>query len=74
MTTSEKCEHGMCMCTKPYAASTRATSTAPLDPNAAYCSPRCEAMEGRGALGDGACECGHPQCDAEADAGIPPMM
>ena len=74
MITTEKCAHGVCGCMKPYSAQTRATSTARLDPEAPYCSRRCEEQAGRGALGDDACECGHPECEAGASAGIPPMM
>ena len=73
MTTRDKCAHEMCACAKPYSPQTRAASTAPLDPNAEFCSPRCATQAGCGPMGEGACECGHPQCDADADAGIPPM-
>jgi len=73
MIMSQKCAHEMCACIKPYSPQIRATSTSPLDPNAEFCSKRCAEMASRGPMGDGACECGHPECEAGADAGIPPM-
>ncbi|HEX3463605.1 MAG TPA: hypothetical protein VHS78_06080 [Candidatus Elarobacter sp.] len=74
MTSSpEQCAHDACLCTRPYPKEALATSTQRLDPNAEFCSPRC-ADRANGEPGDGACLCGHPQCDRAADEGIPPMQ
>jgi len=74
MTATEKtCAHDACRCTRPYSKQTQAASTAPIDPNGQFCSRRCE-EQSAGAVGDDGCECGHPQCTASADAGIPPMQ
>ena len=69
----ETCAHELCFCTKPYSPQVRALSTAPLDPNAQFCSKRCEEMAA-GTPGDDNCECGHAQCTGNADTGIPPMQ
>lgn len=68
------CAHDVCLCTRPYSAQVQAASTAPIDPDGTYCSRRCEESDADGPAGDGGCLCGHPQCDAAADVGIPPMQ
>ena len=73
MTTPETCAHVACLCTRPYSKQTQAASTEPIDPNGEFCSKLC-AARAKGEPGDGACLCGHPQCQAPADAGIPPMQ
>ncbi len=73
MTTTATCAHDACLCTRPYSAQTQAASTERLDPDGEYCSRRCEEAAA-GPRGDGACLCGHPECQASADAGIPPMQ
>ncbi|MBV8369721.1 MAG: hypothetical protein JO036_12450 [Candidatus Eremiobacteraeota bacterium] len=72
--TTPTCEHHACLCTRPYPKQAQAQSTAPIDPNGEYCSRRCGEQEATGPLGDGGCQCGHPQCQQVADTGIPPMM
>ena len=73
MTTTETCEHKSCSCTRPYSPQIRAAGTERIDPNATYCSRRCE-EQARDPIGGDFCECGHPPCQAAADAGFPPMM
>jgi hypothetical protein len=73
MTTPETCAHESCRCTKPYSARTRAASTSPLDPGAAYCSRRCEEMASEDIHADG-CECGHPECTPQSYVDVPPMQ
>jgi hypothetical protein len=70
-TTGERCAHEMCLCTKPYPASTQAAATERIDPNGEFCSRRCADQE-HGEMGDG-CECGHPPCQAPADKDQPVM-
>jgi hypothetical protein len=73
MTTTETCAHDACRCTKPYSAQTQAASTSRIDPDGTYCSKRCE-QQAAGTPSDDGCECGHPQCSAAMDTGIPPMQ
>ncbi len=73
MTTSERCGHDACLCTRPYPKEAYATGVERIDPNAEFCSRRC-ADHAQGEHGDGACLCGHPQCDRPAAEGIPPMQ
>lgn len=73
MTTPETCAHESCRCTKPYSERTRAASTSPLDPGAAYCSRRCEEMASEDIHADG-CECGHPECTPQTYVDVPPMQ
>jgi hypothetical protein len=73
MTSPETCAHDACRCTRPYSKQTQAAATEPIDPNGEYCSKLC-AGHGSGEPGDGACLCGHPQCQAPADEGIPAMQ
>ena len=73
MTTTLTCAHDACRCTRPYTPQTRAASTEPIDPNGEFCSRRCAERGTFGELGDGGCLCGHPQCQAPADKGIPPL-
>jgi hypothetical protein len=73
MTTEAKCAHEICACSKPYSAQTLAMGTAHVDPNAKFCTKRCEEMAG-GAPSDDGCECGHPECEATHSKGIPPMQ
>jgi hypothetical protein len=73
MTSSSRCAHDACLCTRPYPKQAQAAGFEPLDPNAEYCSRHCAERAG-GEPGDGGCLCGHPQCQAGADAGIPPMQ
>ncbi len=73
MTQQETCAQKTCRCTKPYSKQTQAMSTAPLEPNATYCSKRCAELA-RGIPTDDACECGHPECSAIMSRGIPEMM
>jgi hypothetical protein len=44
-----------------------------VDPNAVFCSPRCETLSKNGRHPPG-CECGHPECTPQATPDIPPMM
>ncbi len=74
MTTTARCAHDACLCTRPYSARTQASATERLDPDAEYCSRRCEDAAIGGPHGDGACICGHVECQASADAGIPDMQ
>jgi len=71
-TISDFCAHDMCRCTRPYPPSTQASATERIDPNGEFCSRRCS-EQSHGVMGDGGCECGHPPCQASADAGIPPI-
>ena len=73
MTSPLRCAHDACLCTRPYPIQAQAAGFERLDPNAEHCSRRC-AEEAQGERGDGGCLCGHPQCQAGADAGIPPMQ
>ncbi|MEA2663756.1 MAG: hypothetical protein QOI11_700 [Candidatus Eremiobacteraeota bacterium] len=73
MTTPETCAQETCSCTRPYSARTRAASTAPLDPDAVYCSRRCEEMALENLRADG-CECSHPECTPQTYVDVPPMQ
>jgi hypothetical protein len=64
------CAHDACLCTRPYSKAVQAASTERIDPNGEFCSRRCS-EEASGAAAGGACECGHPPCQALADAGPP---
>ena len=72
--TTQTCEHDACLCTRPYPAQAQAESTERIDPNGAHCSRRCREEAAAGPIGDGGCQCGHPQCQKSSGAGIPPMM
>ncbi|HEY0393260.1 MAG TPA: hypothetical protein VGD01_02075 [Candidatus Elarobacter sp.] len=74
MSSPETCAHDACRCTRPYSKQTQAASTEPIDPDGEYCSKLCARHAAGGEPGDGACLCGHPQCQAPADEGIPEMQ
>jgi len=67
------CAHMTCRCTKPYDKASQATGTRYVDPNAEFCAQRC-AEQAAAAQGDGGCQCGHLQCSATNDPGIPDMQ
>lgn len=73
MTTTQTCAHELCRCVRPYSARTQASATARIDPDGEFCSRRC-AEQAAHPLGDDGCECGHVDCQAKMDAGIPPMQ
>jgi hypothetical protein len=68
------CAHEACRCTKPYDQENQAGGTRYVDPEAQYCSARCEESAGLpGTLG-AHCECGHPMCAPQQTIDIPPMQ
>lgn len=73
MTETATCAHEACRCTRPYSAQNLAMSTRRTDPDAPYCSQRCEQQAHR-SPDYGGCECGHPECTPQATPDIPPMQ
>lgn len=56
-----ECAYKACICTKPYAKDSQAGGVRYVDPNAEFCSARCE-QASQIAAKPGGCECGHPKC------------
>jgi hypothetical protein len=73
MASDPTCAYVACRCTRPYTSENRAGGTRPVDPDAQYCSDRCEQLAKRDSA-HGGCECGHPECAPQATADIPPMQ
>ncbi len=73
MERSSSCGHHTCRCTKPYDKTNQATGTRYVDPDSEFCADRC-AQQAAGSPGDGGCQCGHVQCSAPSDVGIPEMQ
>ena len=61
------CAYEACVCAKPYAKQLQATGVHFVDPNAEFCSARCEEAAKMPAK-PGGCECGHMKCTPPSDA------
>jgi hypothetical protein len=70
---TDTCANPACRCTRPYSPQNLAMSSRRVEPDATYCSDRCETVAGR-RTDAVSCECGHPECAPQNTPDIPPMM
>lgn len=61
------CAYEACRCPKPYDKHVQAAGVRYVDPNAEFCSARCEETAKMPAKAGG-CECGHVKCTPPSDA------